>query len=819
MTRKAWGTLVSGLAFFSLVCTTLFAADESDFTPTPPPEAKEKGTTLPGGYFKMSGHYRMATGVHSDEFLFNEADANKNLNLLQGPNFRYLFGERLNNTYDPSVYSQFLLNIDFSPADKINFYTQIVNDLWSYVGTTGEQVQDTDLPGNPTPTIRYNLKYFGNLNATLPAFYRASDTDFFNIPQIKIKDGHTTRTSIVGILPGVLAPADHTVVNIPELNIDYDYRPIRKLWMDYQEDQWHMRFFALADETQAMTTDDPLELSNHKDYWQQSPWLYQYKPIQHFSDVNGVNSIKRGFYSDDLSYVARDSEGNRLVLLRGVSYEGDFGDTYFSGTVAAPFTPWDEHFLDADNVPGAFRIKRQMTDRLLLGGVYTFRSGLVDNDIADFNQVFGLDGAYALNDTMTLKSEVAFSQRQHELQSTLPFRSTTEGFAYKGSIENERERDKGDSTEWTISYTQMDRNFEPSLSRYLDTRDDSFWGNRISFHIPKDLEPFRLGDGIDTNRSVARFNWKEKKFRDRFANVFDVRNVHKTENTAYVETVLRDEMTYHFTPNLTGKGLFRWRGLPETTSGVEPTLTDLYFPKDIVDLSNFSVINTAIPADKNADQFTYSAALEYRFNSQWTAEGIFERTNAIPDFPRGLLNDVTKSANDRVDGLLLDHFSVFLYGQSALKAVPPYDYFNIVKERLVYKASDELTLTLHATQNGYHFSGGLDDNIEHAGLSAEFAYGKKWDFFADYTYSRQVDVPHLIASNFTQEQYRGHHNIYLSGDYLMNATTRLRAEYGVFGIGNGYESDSASSSYSSSTLFLPAVDTEHLLRASLNGDF
>jgi hypothetical protein len=589
--------------------------------------------------------------------------------------------------------------------------------------------------------------------------------------------------------------------------------------MDYTEDEWHARFFVFADESQALTTDDPLELSNHKDYWQQSPWLYQYKPIQYFSDINAIDSIKRGYYSDDLSYVARDSEGNRLVLLRGISYEANFEKTYLAATIAAPFTPWDNNYFDADNIPGAFRVKQELTDRLMLGGTYSFRSGFVDHDVADYNHVMAVDTAYQLNDGMTLKSEIAFSQRQHEQREIDRFRLTTDGFAYKGVLENKTERSDGDSTAWSLSYTQMDRYFEAPLSRYSDTRDDSFWGTHLSFHTSPDVEPFSLGDGIDVNRTVVRFNWKENKFQGRFYNLFDVRNVHKTNNTAYVETVLRDELTYQFTPKLMGKGLFRWRGLPKTVAGVEPSLTDFYFPKDLVDLGDFTVINTAVLPDQNADQYTYSAGLQYLLNPQWTAEGIVERTNAVPAFPRGLLNDVTKSANDRVDGLLIDHLSVYLYGQSNLKALPPYNYFNITKERLIYKPLNELALTLHATQNGYDYAGGIDDNVNHVGLSAEYSYGSKWDFFADYTYSYFVDVSHYIASNFVEETMTGHHNIYFSADYLINPKTQFRAEYGVFGIGNGYESSDVSTAYSSTTFSLPTIDTEHLFRASLSGDF
>ena len=773
----------------------------------------EAEKSLPGGRIKMSGRYRLAAGENGEDFILNDANANQNLNYLQGPNFRYIFGERLNNTYDPAIYSQFLLNLDFSPADKINFHTQIVNDPWSWVGTTGEQVQRTDV--DDSSILRYNLKYFGAINSTIGEVYRASDADRFNFPQIKVHDGHLTPTTITGMLPGILTPAP-TRINIPALDLDYEFRPIRKLWMDYEEDQWKARVFALADETQALTSDDPLALSNHKDYWQQSPWLYQYKPIQFFIDVDEVHSIKRGYYSNDLSFTARDSEGNRLVLLRGVSFEGEFDQTSVAATIAAPFTPWDEDYFDADNIPGALRVKHQMTDRWFLGGTYTFRNGLIDNEIADTNQVVAVDSAYNLTDTMTFKPEVAFSQRQHELKAPQIDRATTDGYAYHGSLETKIERDGGDGSEWQLSYTQMDRNFEPSLARYSETRDDAFWGNHVSFNFQDDLEPFRLGDGIDRNRMVVRARWKEKLFKERFQNLIDVRNVHKTHNTAYVETVTRDEITYKVNDRLTAKGLFRWRAVPRTTRGIEPVLTDFYFPQDDLDLVDLTILNAAVPADKDADQFTYSAGLQYLLNSRWTVEGIAERTNAIPDLPRSLLNDFTKSANDRVDGLLIDHISTFLYGQSTLKAVPPYDYFNIFKERVMYRPADNVTFTLHAAQNGYHFAGGIDDNINHVGLSAEFVCEKKWSYFADYTLSKQVDLPHLILSNFTDEEDKYHHNVYLSADYWINPATKFRVEYGAFDLGI---SDKDRKPYSASTFSLPTIDTEHLVRASLTGDF
>ncbi|MBI4352516.1 MAG: hypothetical protein HY593_01190, partial [Candidatus Omnitrophica bacterium] len=288
---------------------------------------------LTGDRIKLSGKYRLSGGIGDEAgFILNDSNAD-----LQERNWRYVFGERLNNTYDPSVYSQYLLNVDFSPLDKVNIFTQIVADPWSYVGTTGDQVVISRI--DSAASLRYNLKYFGAFNSTLNEIYRTPNTDSVSIPIIKVHNGHLAGGTVVRGFNDYNPATNGVPFVIPEHEVDFEFRPIRKLWVDAKkEENWRLRVFALADENQALTTDDPLELSNHKQYWQQSPWLHQYKPIQFFTD----RSIKRGYYSDALSFLARDSQGNRLVLLRGASFEGNFDKTYLVSTVAAPFTPWDE---------------------------------------------------------------------------------------------------------------------------------------------------------------------------------------------------------------------------------------------------------------------------------------------------------------------------------------------------------------------------------------------------------------------------------------------------------------------------------------------
>ena len=200
----------------------------------------------------------------------------------------------------------------------------------------------------------------------------------------------------------------------------------------------------------------------------------------------------------------------------------------------------------------------------------------------------------------------------------------------------------------------------------------------------------------------------------------------------------------------------------------------------------------------------------------WTFEGFAEHTNDIPDFPRGLLNSVFRDANDRLDGILVDHITTLLYGQGALKAIPPYKYFNIFRERAIFRPQDNLKFIFHAAQNGYEFAAGIDDNISHQGVSMEFDYSARLKFFMDYTHSRTVDVSRLIATNYTVDDAVDHHNVYSSLDYKINASTVLRSEYGVFGMG---ANTPLVPPYSTTTFSLPTLDTEHLFRVSLTGEF
>ena len=799
-------------------------AKEYGFSPDTTAQAKakkKKGTQM--GLVRMWGSYRLAAGVDDDDFILNESNSVNAIHTLQGPQSDYIFGEHRENTFDAGIYNQYKLNLDVTPRDKWDFYTQIVLDPWSWVGTTGEQVQRSNT--DSVAQLRYNLKYFGAFNSTIRETYRDNRANIISFPYVEVDDGHLVRGSQGRVTSGILDRR----YNVHELDVDMEFRPFRKVWLDYKEDDWYVRAFALAGEEQALSTDDPLQLSNHRDYWQQSPWLYQYKPVQHFFD----RSLERGHYSDALSYYARDSEGNRLVLLRGFAYEGDFDKTYVASTIAAPHTPWGEYDA-ADNFLGATRVKHQMNERWMLGGTHTYRVGLIDNSPADSNRVWSVDTKIAMTDHVDFVAQFAQSYREYDLKTNERTIRNRKGIAVKAEFQGDYDHKHDDGhTEWQLSYAQMDRGFQPLNSQYLNTRDDRFWGTHISFDEHPDLEPFKLGDGLDVNRLVTRFHWKEKLFKDRFYNEFDIRNVHKREgtryvdtgpvidqwsdmDTTYVETVTRNELTLKLNPRVTFKGLFRWRALPKTMENIDPIFTGYYFPKDDIDLNDFYIFNDDIRRGRNADQFTYSGALQYNVDSNLTLEGIYERTNNIPDFPRGLLNDFFRNPVDRVQGVLEDRVQNFMYFQGGvLKGAAPYPFYNIFKERVIYRPESRVTYTFHATQNQYLPAGGIDDNVNHVGLGINFVQSKKLNWFCDYTFSHHIDVPRYIDTSEAVAEPNDHHNFYVSFDYNLTKATLLRGEYGVFGL----DANNAGNPYNAGVFSLPTVDTEHLFRLSLAGEF
>ena len=120
-----------------------------------------------------------------------------------------------------------------------------------------------------------------------------------------------------------------------------------------------------------------------------------------------------------------------------------------------------------------------------------------------------------------------------------------------------------------------------------------------------------------------------------------------------------------------------------------------------------------------------------------------------------------------------------------------------------------MTITFHAAQNSYKFAAGIDDNINHQGVSVAFDVSKKLSLFFDFTHSMQIDVPKLTATNYVESDFADHYNFYASMDYKINSATVFRTEYGAFGLSTNTPDVTP---YTATALSLPTIDTEHLFR-------
>jgi hypothetical protein len=480
----------------------------------------------------MSGKYRLAAGAGGDR-TFSVNDSNSD---LQDRDFHYLFGEKLENTYDPAIYSAYQLDIEGDITPDTQFYTEMVADPWSYVGHTSEiEIKDS----NPASVgkARVQQRYWGPNNSTaVTESIRASDRNILGLRELEAHGGNTQSFNMAG------HPDFFGNYVVPEQDIDYEFRPMRKLWVDHEGDIWHLRVFALADHNQAMVTDDPLTLSGLKDYWQHSAWVNEWKPIQIFTNNTDGRSIRRGYYDVDEAFAARHSDGQYLTLLRGTAFEADFGRTYVGAMIASKFGMWDD-YTELNNVPGVVRLKHQVTPQWMVGGLYGYRVGMIDREPDAYNQVISVDTRYQFNETDYAYAQAAGSR--NEIDRLSSFDSAHEGQSYRVGWVKNVVSDGGATTKFHADAAWMDTTFQPTLSRYGDLKHDEFWGKHITFtEFSHDLEPFKIGTGLDRGTYVGRLTIRSEVPQWGVENLFDARHVRQTDSNSFIEHVMRDEFSY-----------------------------------------------------------------------------------------------------------------------------------------------------------------------------------------------------------------------------------------------------------------------------------
>ncbi|MFH1414306.1 MAG: tetratricopeptide repeat protein [Candidatus Omnitrophota bacterium] len=717
---------------------------------------------------------------------------------LNEKNWRMISNDAINqreNTYDPRIYDRLRLDFDTDNESGFNFHTNIMVDPWSFTGKSRKTTVTSDFGD----TAEIELKYWSNSHYTINQTIKSSTLgNSFALPEIKVKGGKTDAFDIKGAYDDPV----NDIFHIPEMKIDRDFQPLRELWLDYNQQDLNLRFYPVAYENQALTLDDPLALSNNHIWWEDSPWIRAWTPGTFNSAAIPV-SFTRGYWDNEVSFFARDSEGRRLTSLRGFSFVFNpaGGNTAITTSVATPKDPWQE-YSDADNLVSAMRIKQNLTDNLDFGVTGTTRFGFNSdqNDKLDArNFVGGADLGYELREGIKSNVEVAHSSSEYDLSNST-YRSESRGFAYYFSLigrfplESIMDVEHGYFgiqpqeedycfTKFRLFAAHMDESFDPSLSSYVETRDDEWWGRHIHFRKPfkyyyqgegkmlswDDIRNYKIGNGIDIGRDVVGLRVESSLWDNTVENLIDVRNVHAT-NGKFIENVTRQEVTWDLNDQLTTKLLGIHHYLPKTKGGVDPFVFDLrtrdYFA------------NTIIEDGKDPSVSTGSLGLEYKLFDWLAINGIWEYTNdislAYDNFPRGIYNSGNQSTITYENGFAYRDVNNWLYSQGYFPK-PPYPYYNIFKTGLKLNPTEDLQIYLDYTCNEYEKAGQVDDNINHIGLELGYQPTAKLAAFFRYTYSRWQDLDGL-TNNMTK--VIGHHNFFSEFIYRVSDNEDFTFQYG-----------------------------------------
>lgn len=741
---------------------------------------------------KISGQSQFSLGLTPEDIIWKQANAD-----LNERNWRMLSEAAYNrrqSTYDTRIYDRLRINLDTDNQEGLGFHSNITIDPWSFTGKSDKVTIGSG--GGASDYAEIQLKYWSNTRYTInETVYTLEDGASIALPEIKVVEAKTQATPVTNTWGATLT--------IPELKIKTEFQPLRELWFDYKQEDLNLRLFPLAYQDKALTSDDPLKLSNNHIWWEESPWLDRWLPGRLNSGASPIDFTK-GKWDDALSFFTRDSDGVRLVNLRGFSFAFAPSEaTAISATVASPKGLWQD-YGEVDNIIGAARLKSKLSDNLNMGTTYTMRMGLnVDKDdkTDSRNHVLGVDLGYEIMEGLKSSWEIASSRSDYDLTNS-QYKSKSRGNAFYFSllgryppksiidlnVYDEIKPDKNESflakTRFFIAH--MDEGFDPSLSTYRQTRKDTFWSRHLHFRRPleyyytglyylglkwEDIAPFRIGNGIDIGRDVVGFRL-ETTWPDKLDNLFDVRNVHNT-NGKFIENVARDEITYEVNDKLTTKLLGIYHKLHKTYGGVDPFV----FNND----TGIYLNNSAIADGKDPSLKTGSLGLEYAFTDWLSANGIWEHTNdytlAYDNFPRGNLSSTSFVTYTEYDKIYRQE-DPFLYSQG-LFPQPPYPYYDIFRTGLRFRPTKDLEIYLDYTRNEFKSAGQIDENMNHIGFEAAYLPNKKLGIYFRYVYSRLNDLT-LMRQGYSK-YYLGHHNFFSEFRYLPTPDDEFVLQYGESG--------------------------------------
>jgi len=779
--------------------------EEPIFQDIPPPRKPS--------FSHITGEVKMGVGFDSENTLWKKANYD-----LNERNFRIISDDQLNNkenTYDPGIYDRFQMKVDLKGEDSpLSIHSHISVDPWSFTAKTPK----TTITGAGGDRAEIEALYWANTGYTVNQVVNTLDNgDGFALKEMKIS-GHR-------VLPATITSTFNNPFTIPEMKLEHQFQPLREFWVDYMPDEaFKLRVFPLAFQDMALTSDDPLHLSNNRTFWEESPWLANWKPGNFNS---GGGDFTKGEWDDSLAFFTRDSDGTRLTALRGLSLDlHPSENTSIQAVVAAPKDLWQD-YEQVESLPSSLRVKHFLTDAFYVGGLSNLHLGFNDHEIDTYNYVGGIDTGIALNKRLSLDAQVSSSFTKQDMTNNT-FETKKRGNAYylgltattlsDDTVTYKRHdqiipfNDKVNYGKARLYYAQMDDGFTSSLSNYRETRDDSYWGRHLHFRRPMDtffssgqtglnwhdIKPFAVGNGIDIGRYVIGWNSELSLWAGRLKGQTDIRNVHNT-NHKFVENVVRTEWIHQTTQKLDTKLLLIRHNLPNTKGGVDPFLFD---PS-----TGDYLINAAIGDGEDPSLETYSVGTQYDLTDKITWSSIWEYTNdftaATDNYPRGLLNDSSFSTYQENNNTFRQTLP-FLYSQGYFD-LPPYEYHHIFKTGLNVRPTDKLDIYLDYTRNPNEFAGQIDDSMNHVGMELTYIPTTKLGIFFKYTWSRAYDIFTLV--NDDRLSLENHHNVFTEARYNIKKNNTLTVQYGV-----GPSPTIASTTFDPFGGALPTVDTQHIFR-------
>lgn len=768
---------------------------------------------------KMRGNYGLSMGFTTDKSIWKMANGD-----WQEKNWRYFSHDQDVNIYDPRIFDRYELELETDTNTAWNGYCDIIMDPWSFIQVSNQQ-NIVNTAGGDNVDVRYMA--WQNTGYTTNQMLRTQTGKTIFIPEQKIIGNQVTQYTGDPVFWGTgtaAGPNPFVFSAGRSTDLEYIVRPVRKLWVEYKESPFQLKIFPISDQFEALTSDDPLTLTNNHVYYAPSPWLWRFDPGMQFASGDGLPAFGQqpAMWNWDEAWFAEDSNRRYLTFLRGASAQWNSEDfASLNVTAASPLGLWDT-YETVTSVPIAARFKMNPSQKLTVGATYASKYGIAEQQLRAQNHVLGGDVTYNVWDKTSIFGEIAGSLMNIEHADRQMTKDT--GEAYKIGIRSDADFNAENAFKSDVYFAYMSEDFSPGLSDYRDTREDRDWGRHIWFEPLSDYDQAcRIGDGIDINRYTVGANARARIKDGLFDVYLNFRNVHDaTESNKFIENTARAEVTYNPAKRVQMKGLALVRNYHDSIGGYDPLLRNRYTDQFYFSQSKLTTwpetLVSAVGDGQDVNIMTFSGAAKIDIvPDKITAYGIYEATNDPQDFPRQILNNPYAAgphpANPAVpggrypapfqnvpinsfstdythDNVLLNQINNALYGQDIFSQ-PPYDrWFNMVKACVTVRPVKEVQIKYtHVTNTNKNYAALFDNNHTHDEVVLTYSPVKSVVWTTGCSISRVIDLARAVDTSHgtvwpfgataTQDtQYKQHTNIYSQLHWDFKTDQRLTFQFG-----------------------------------------